>query len=204
MLSRKRFVLLAAALPYIAVILAFLLNSKPDTAHFFIRLFALLGIVTLFLAIISSAFTRWLSITFGRTFKKIHHLLSISGLVLITLHPVVVALNQMDLGIFIPRFDSWDIFWALAGRPALIIIYAVLAAALLMKTIPRYWRYIHAFAYIAFIFGVVHGLRVGADLQNTPMIVVFILMAVIAVGVFAYRRLRPPQQKVKSRLLLLS
>ena len=59
--------------------------------------------VNLFLAIVSSAFTRWISVTFDRPFKKVQRLLSMSGIVFITLHPLVIALDQMDFSVFIFR-----------------------------------------------------------------------------------------------------
>ena len=67
---KKTALLTAAALLYLVVIIAFLGNPKPDIYNTLARLFALLGIVTLYLAAMSSIFGRWISAVFGTQQKK--------------------------------------------------------------------------------------------------------------------------------------
>jgi len=193
MLSLKRTILLAiAGLLYLAVVIPFLGNPKPDIYHTFARLFALLGIVTLYLAVMSSALGRWISAAFGRSARTVHHWLSISGIVLISLHPVTLFIEHFNFDIFLPRFDSLEVFLEQAGRPALILIYVALAAVLLRKSIPRYWRAFHILVYIALIFGIIHGLLIGADLQGTAMAILFEAMGISLIAVFIYKRLWHP------------
>ena len=49
---------------------------------------AALGYLAIFLAIISSAYMRQLVRFFGRPFIQLHHILSVTGLVMVTLHPL--------------------------------------------------------------------------------------------------------------------
>jgi predicted ferric reductase len=187
---KKTLLLAGVAVLYLAVIIVFISNPKPDIYHAFARLFALLGIVTLYLAVVISAYGRWLSAAFGRSAKTIHHWFSISGIVLISLHPISLLVENLDFSIFVPQFDSLEVFWNLAGRLALILIYIALTAVLLRKSIPRYWRIFHALVYIALILGITHGILMGADLEGAALRILFEAMGASLVAIFIYRRLR--------------
>ena len=76
----------------------------------FIRGAASLGYLAIFAAIVSSAYMPQLVRFFGRPFIKVHHILSVTGLVLIALHPVGVAIDSRDPRVFLPRFARWDAY----------------------------------------------------------------------------------------------
>ena len=187
---KKTGLLTAAALLYLVVIIAFIGTPKPDIYNTLARLFALLGIVTLYLAAMTSVLGPWIWAIFGRSSKTIHHWLSISGIVLISLHPVIQLLQNLDFGIFLPSFDSLEVFLELAGRPALILIYVALTAVLLRKSIPRYWRAFHVLTYIALIFGIIHGMLLGSDTQSTVMKILLEAMGTSLIAAFIFKRLR--------------
>lgn len=153
-----------------------------------VRLFALLGIITLFNATLLSAFLKQVYKSFGEPFLKIHHFFSILGLILISLHPIALALYVGDISVFLPDFSTWYDFWRLAGRPALIIIYVALVAILLKKSLNKSWRILHSLNYIALAFGVIHAVILGVDYQH-PVILGIYLGYLIAMGLaFGYKR----------------
>jgi len=184
----------------VGVIILFLLN-KPwmiSVDNFFVRLCSLLGIVALFISAVLTPFSKELYQIFKKSFIKIHHIFAISGLILITLHPIVYMIDviiQSDfvsgLKIFLPVFTSAFDFFALAGRPALILIYIALIGVLIRKGFKKGWRWLHGLNYLALAFGVIHGILNGSDFYNfrDPIIVqkliLTILSLIMLVGVIA-------------------
>jgi predicted ferric reductase len=163
-------------------------TGVEEALGFIYRLAGLFGLTSLFIAIISSSFIKQISKIFETTYIRWHHYFSILGLILITLHPIAMAIDFGDLTIFIPDFSSWTAFWELAGRPALYIAYVASLGVLLRKSIQKYWRYVHGLIYVTFIFGAVHGLLIGDDLANPFLYVVYIIMLVVVVLNFIYKR----------------
>ena len=155
-----------------------------------IRSSALLGYVGLFLSIISSAYLRQMLSLFGRPFVKIHHILSIASLILITLHPLGLALRSMSLDVFVPDLTSWNRFLQLGGRPGWFIVIIAALAAWFRRHIRSSWRVIHILSYVAFLLITVHGLMIGTDTQFLVVRIVMIAMAVAATAVFVAKRLR--------------
>jgi len=185
----------------------FALDPLDATFWFFTRLFALLGLVALFVSSILTPFAKELYQIYKKPFIKIHHGSAIFGLVAITLHPIIFAIDKAisesnfveGLKVFLPKFDTAYNFWSLAGRPALILIYVALIGALLRKAFKSGWRYMHALNYVALIFGVVHGIIIGEDfynfyetLQVNDLIVtiLFLIMTAITIATFTLKRIQ--------------
>jgi predicted ferric reductase len=187
---RVYYVIAIIAAIYLYTILVLLQTPHSNLYYFFTRLSVLLGAASLFIAIMAAAFARKMHRFLGWRFRRVHHLFVISGLVLITLHPLIQALQYMNFEIFVPRFASWNGFWGLAGRPALILIYVALVAAMLHRIIPRYWRILHMLIYITLVFGAAHGLILGSDSRNLLLVVPYVIMLVLSLGVFFYKRSR--------------
>ncbi|MBM4467708.1 MAG: ferric reductase, partial [Chloroflexi bacterium] len=148
---RTWYLVLAGILGLILVSGLISLQPYGSPLNWFIRGSGLMGYLALFLSVLSSAYMRQTSRLFGRPFVKVHHILTVTGLVLVTLHPLGVAINAGSLRVFLPRFDSWVVFLKLGGRPAWYLIAAASLAAVLRKTIGRNWRGIHALNYVAFL-----------------------------------------------------
>ncbi|MDY7040713.1 MAG: ferric reductase [Chloroflexota bacterium] len=155
-----------------------------------IRGSALLGYLAVFLAIVSSAYMKQMVRIFGRPFIKVHHILSVTGLALVTLHPVGVALNSATLRVFLPKFDSLTIFLQLGGRPAWYLLLVAALAAVLRRTIGRNWRTVHFLNYVAFWLATAHAVMIGTDFQHVIMKVLAIVMSLVVVAVFIQKRLR--------------
>ena len=162
--------------------------SEGEVAHVLTRIFALFGFLFLSVATIITPFLTEVAKAFGRPFLRVHHVLSAVGIALITLHPVLNAIDRLSLSVFIPVFDSWLAFWTFAGRPAFIIFYVAVVAALLRSRVPRYWRPFHALMYIVLLFGIVHANLYGEDLQNVGIMLILDSLFVASIASFAYKR----------------
>lgn len=157
--------------------------------NFFIRGAAALGYLAVFAAIVSSAYLQQLVRFFGRPFIKVHHILAVTGLVLLLLHPVGVAIDSRDPRVFLPRFDSWTVFLQLGGRPAWYLIGVAALAALWRKRLGDKWRAIHWLNYLAFWLATAHAILLGTNFQYTVVRAVAILLALAVVAIFVRKRL---------------
>jgi len=164
--------------------------SEGEVAHVLTRIFALFGFLFLSVATIITPFLTEVAKAFGRPFLRVHHVLAAVGIALITLHPVFNAIDRLSLSVFIPVFNSWLGFWTFAGRPAFIIFYVAVVAALLRSRAPRYWRPFHALMYIVLLFGIVHANLIGEDLQNLGIMILLNSLFVASIASFVYKRYR--------------
>ena len=161
-----------------------------EVAHVLTRVFALFGFFSLSVATIITPFLTEVARAFGRPFLRVHHVLAAVGISLITLHPVLNAIDRLSLLVFIPVFDSWLGFWAFAGRPAFILFYVALVAALLRSRVPQYWRPFHALMFIVLLFGIVHANLIGEDLQSLGIMIIFNSLFVASIASFVFKRYR--------------
>lgn len=182
------FLILPTLALYILVFILFLLTPFSDAFNFIIRFGALFGFTSMFIATMMTPFVVQLYKIFGKPFIKIHHLYSIAGLILITLHPVAFAIWKLDITVFLPDFTSWYGFWSLGGRLALILIYIAVLGALLRKKITKNWRIIHVLNYVALFLAYVHGVLIGSDFQNIGILIIFTIMIILSFGVLLFKR----------------
>jgi len=155
-----------------------------------IRLAGLAGFSLLAIAAIMTPWVREIHQTFGSSFLSIHHLFSITGLILITLHPVLLAVRLMNALVFLPRLGSLQVVLSNAGRPSLILIYIALAGVMLRRVMPGYWRFFHALIWVALLLGIVHGNLVGTDMKNPIVFVTFNSLMAVALGAFLLKRFK--------------
>jgi DMSO/TMAO reductase YedYZ heme-binding membrane subunit len=193
-------VLLALAISLIAY---FYLYSTPFNLS--LRLLALNGFLLLSVATILVPFLKETVSLFGASFLKIHHSFAAVGLALITLHPVVLSIQIMNLSVFIPSTSSLELFLANGGRPSLIIVYIAVVAALLRRSIPKYWRLFHVLIYLALFFGIVHANLVGTDVygfDNLPIAIIYNVMFGAVLVAFGLKRVQQArlQQRRKAAM----
>jgi DMSO/TMAO reductase YedYZ heme-binding membrane subunit len=161
-----------------------------------IRAAAMLGYWFIFLSVVSSAFMRQLFKLLGRPFIRVHHVLSVAGLILMTLHPLGVAVRRSSIGVFVPDVSSVSAFLQLGGRPAWYLIGIASLAALLRTSIKKRWRAIHYLNYVAFLLVTGHAVMIGTDfISSIVMRAVAIAMALAVVAVFAWKRVRRSRLK---------
>jgi predicted ferric reductase len=191
------FLLVVLALAVIIALLFLSSAGEEELAHLTVRFFGLYGYLFLSVATLTTPFLREVTQAFGKPFLKVHHSFSILGIVFITLHPVFNAIERLSLSVFVPRFDSWNTFWLLAGRPAFIILYVAVLAAVLRTKAPKYWRAFHALMYVVLLFGIVHANLIGDDFQNLGIMVIFDALFLASLASFALKRYRNYSRRLK-------
>jgi predicted ferric reductase len=200
MALKREGVIFLVGIAILAMIIALLFlprNVEAEVTRLAIRFSALYGYLFLSLAVLLTPFLREVTQAFGKPFLKVHHSFAVLGFILITIHPIVNAIGSVSLSVFVPRFDSWYLFWLLAGRPAFILFYTALLTALLRRRIASYWRVFHALMYVVLFFGLVHGTLFGADFQNLDVFLVFSALFSASLVGFVFKRYRHYQLKRK-------
>jgi DMSO/TMAO reductase YedYZ heme-binding membrane subunit len=165
MSSRNELGFLAAVFLFAIVIsvIAFT-TSNGDPLNLLTRLLALNGFIAVSIAAIMDPFIKELTIFLKQPFLKIHHYFAAAGLVLITLHPIMVAIQTMYPAILLPNVQSIYLFFVYGGSVALIALYVAFAGVLVRRKIVAYWRPVHMLMYISLFFGVIHANLLGQDL----------------------------------------
>ncbi len=187
----RLFFILLLALPYFVLFLGILPDIRYD-AFALMRICALAGFISLSLAISMNLLKSRLYDLLGEPFIRIHHFFAIIGLILITLHPVILSLTVSKLTVFIPVLGSPGGMLAQGGRIAIILFYLAFLAALFNGRIGDRWRIIHRLMYPALLLGFIHAVMIGSDLEN-PVIrgEIFILCGiVIMTGIYAWNHRR--------------
>lgn len=179
-------------------LIAFLLNSS-NPYNLAVRLFALNGFIALSIACILTAFLKEVTLFFKKPFTRIHHYFAATGLVLITLHPIVLAVQFLNPAVFLPNLNSLYLFFFFGGRQSLIIIYIALAAILLRRKMQKNWRVFHALMYVALFFGVVHADLSGSDFRNVAILAVFNVLFAVVLAAFVWKRWQSYRMKSQSR-----
>jgi hypothetical protein len=159
------------------------------------RLLALNGYIALSIAVIMTPFLKEITLFFKKSFIKLHHDFATVGLLMLTLLPILVflqelSLDEFTLAPFIPNFESVFLFFFYGGIVALILIYVAVGAALLRRKITTYWRPFHALMYLALFVGVVHANVIGIDFANLYIKVIFDGLFAAAIGAFVLKRLQ--------------
>lgn len=172
----------------IGVLLISFIMGLGTSLNIVMRLLALSGFISLSIATIMTPFVKEISRFFKKPFIRVHHYFAATGLVLVTLHPIVLSIEILNPTVFLPNFDSVYLFLFFGGRQALMIIYVAIAAVLLRKKITRSWRLFHALMYVALFFGVVHGNLSGTDFQNLFVAVAFNTLFLVSLVTFALKR----------------
>ncbi|MBN1639772.1 MAG: hypothetical protein JXA09_00960 [Anaerolineae bacterium] len=169
------------------------LPSQGSASALLIRAAALWGYQAVFLSILSSLYLRELVRFFGRPFVKVHHVVAVGGLVLITVHPLTVALRAASAAVFLPRFDSFRVFLTLGGRVAWPLIVIATLAALFRRRLKVSWRFVHLLNYVAFLLASVHAALIGTTfvgqgIRHIVLRIVVGAMAASTILVFVQKR----------------
>jgi len=155
-----------------------------------IRIAGLTGFVALAGAMIMTPFLPEIYRNFGRPFLRIHHLFAVAGIILVTLHPVLLAIRVMTVAVFLPAFGSLYEFFALGGRLALILMYGALAGVFLRAVIPAGWRALHALMWVVLVLALLHGMLIGTDFREPLMGALFTTLTIAALGAFFAKRIK--------------
>ncbi len=154
----------------------------------------------IFVATLSSNYTRELTRFFGRAFIRVHHVASITALVALLAHASTVAWRAGSVSVFVPLLSSAQAFLSQGGRPALWLVVIAAAVALLRKKIGKRWKTIHRFNYPAFLLGTIHAQMLGRNFQHLTIRIVSAAMAVGVVVVFVLKRRAKARRKQQRRV----
>jgi DMSO/TMAO reductase YedYZ heme-binding membrane subunit len=192
----ERELIVSSVVVVVGIILFFLYQETSSTINMIVRAAALFGYLFLFLGILSSEYRIQMKKVFDRPFLNIHHHLARAGVVLVLLHPLLVA-YQSGLSAFLPVFYPVMDFLMLAGRPAFYIILVAVLAGVFRKRIPKKWRSIHALNYLGFVLVFFHAWLIGTDLQYALMQVIWLAMALIVLTVYIHKHIMPTPVRKK-------
>jgi sulfoxide reductase heme-binding subunit YedZ len=184
-----------AILGWVLIILYTAFRSSGPFAWRMVRSAALLGYSTLFLTILSNEYLREMKKLFGRPFMAVHHILAVSGLALIVVHPAGVVLLTRDASNLVPRFESLRLLLMFGGRPALYLILLAAATAVARRRLVRSWRYVHWLNYAAFALAFAHAWLLGTDASHGLLAVAWPAMFVLVAIVFVRKRFARPHAK---------
>ena len=159
---------------YLGVIAWSLVIGFFDPLSWLLRISGLVGLLSMSIAALMTPFLAEIRTYFGAPFLRVHHLFAAAGIILATLHPVILALETLDPGVFVPSFANPYLFFALGGRPALILMYFGLAAILLRRSLsPSTWRPLHGLMYLVLLLGIIHGNLIGTDFSDPVIFILF-------------------------------
>jgi sulfoxide reductase heme-binding subunit YedZ len=193
---RIRLVFYVAVALYSVIVVYLLSGSPAPLAYDLARAAGLFGYGTLFVTILSHEYLREMRKLFGRPFVTVHHILAVTGLVLVILHPMLMAIIMRDPRQFLPRFDSLRTLLLLGGRPALYLTIIAAVAAVLRRRLKDTWKFIHWLNYVAFVLVFAHSWLLGGNVSTTILRFVWPLMLGVVVGVFLRKRLvRTPKAR---------
>ncbi|MFH0966165.1 MAG: hypothetical protein V1862_00570 [Methanobacteriota archaeon] len=188
LLRRSLFFILLLS-PYILVFGIIMNTHLNDVLTTGLRFCGLFGFLSLSLGAIMNLLKKEIRTIFGQPFIHVHHIFVLTGLVLITVHPVLFALSIGDFSAFIPDTSSILSFLTNGGRVAIILIYIGFLAAVFQSAFRGRWVQIHRIMYLALILGVIHANLLGQDLSDPIIRILYNALAgaVIVTGILKMR-----------------
>jgi len=164
-LKIRRFLFIISLIcPYILLFVIIMNSYQGDILNSSIRLSGLIGFLSLSLGVIMNLLKKEIKSILGQPFITIHHVFVLSGLVLITIHPLLIAISFADFSVFIPDTSSAYVFLMNGGRFAILLIYLGFFAAVFRSVLRGRWVLIHRIIYLALILGIIHANLLGEDL----------------------------------------
>jgi len=136
--------------------------------------------------------------------RSLHRNLSLFGLGLLVAHITTAVLDEyVDIRwwhAFVPYGAGYEPLWVAAGAVASDLVLAVLVTTALRARLGlRTWHGIHLLAYVAWALGLVHGLAIGTDRQETWAVAAY-ATAAGAVAVAALVRVFAPGRAPEGEL----
>jgi predicted ferric reductase len=188
----KRWVLLGVMGAFVAVPLVVwvstLASELPAGAYLYDagQLFALVGFVYLFFQYVFSSRIKWIERDIGLDkLFGMHRTSGLIGLTLIVIHPSFLFLADLVMGYPLTLGRG-----KIVGATALALFVVVAGAALLYRRLNlKYetWKAVHWAAYVALPLGFLHSTMIGSDLVRAPLRTYWFVLAVLYVGILAYK-----------------
>jgi len=115
----------------------------------------------------------------------VHRKIGIIALILIIAHPILFFISEKLQGYQTPMSVL-----KVLGVITLLLLLIIAGAALLSGVLPvRYetWKGIHQIGYAVFVLAFIHSFFIGSNLQRWPMRIAWIILAMIFIGILAYK-----------------
>ncbi len=150
------------------------------------KLLGLVGFVLLLFQYVLSSKIKWieqgigLDVLFG-----VHRKIGIIALILIIAHPILFFISEKLQGYQTPMSVL-----KVLGLVTLLLLLLAAGAALLYGVLPlKYetWKGVHKIAYVIFVLAFIHSFFIGSNLQRWPMRIAWIILAMIFIGILAYK-----------------
>lgn len=186
--QRRLLLLFGILVLYVLPLLVIAGQETSWSLYTILRIAGVWGFISLSLGALLNLKKGAVKSQFGRPFLKIHHYFAISGLILITVHPVLYAYLALDPGVFIPDFSSVYSLFATGGRIAFILLYLAFCAGLARMALKNRWRYIHALVYPALIIAAVHANLIGQTMTHPIISLIINGLVLLVCGMFVYVR----------------
>ncbi len=182
-----------AGIAILAVVIGLLAFPSPGTLIYeqVLMFFGLYGYTLIALTTLTYPFLKEFVQAFGKPFLSIHHTFAVLGLVFITIHPVLFAIESASALVLLPNLYNWFYFWAFAGSPAIIVLYAALTAALLRRKALMHWKPFHLLVYVTLLFGIIHANVLGRTFysqHNLAITAIFDGLFAVSIAGFFYKR----------------
>ncbi len=152
-----------------------------------------------------SARMKWLDVLFGLDrIYRFHKAMAITSGVLILVHPLLLAVDYMDISLLTSFTWPW---YVLLGKLVLFAVLVLVLAALLHRVIHRTyerWRWLHnLLAILLLAAGTIHAFLSGRDLASRPMQIIFaLLLAASALSYIVHKLIGPAHRKNHSHEVL--
>ena len=174
-------------------------GSEPRTDHPFIqelaKNFAMIGYTLLAMQFVLSARFHWIERSFGLDIVfRYHRRMGVLAATLLMAHPILYAsAGEWDL---LLAFDHpWEIF---LGKIALLALGVLAVSTVFRKVLSlefETWRGIHnGLALSILLLGFVHSMKAGGDFDRWPMVTLWTVLFIIALGSYVHHTWLYPRQ----------
>lgn len=141
-------------------------DTGGELVYSILQIAGLWGFISLSGAVIMNLFKSNLKRILGRPFLPIHHFFALSGLMLVTLHPVLFIILSGDPTAIFPDLSSPYLFFMNGGRVAIMLVYIAFFAGLFRLKIGTRWKIIHRLVYPALLLAIIHANLIGSTFQD--------------------------------------
>jgi predicted ferric reductase len=150
------------------------------------KLLGLIGFVLLLFQYVLSSKIKWVERGIGLdVLFRMHSKVGLIAVIFITAHPALFFISEKLQG-----YEAPMSILKVLGVITLLLLLLAACAALLYGVLPvKYetWKGIHRIAYAIFALAFIHSFFIGSDLQRWPMRILWLILAILFIGILAYK-----------------
>jgi hypothetical protein len=163
-------------------------STDPDFTfiHIAVNLSAIIGIVSIFFAILVSLLKKKIMHNVSIPIRILHHFFSYTAWICISIHLFFLYIEIHSFSIYIPSFLSWDKILLKSGPIAFILILLGGLGILFIKRWKTFLT-IHSINIVALIWISMHAvIKVDALEENLTYVIYLAVMDLIVLGIVIY------------------